>query len=175
MKISFTLTEVDYLQFNLFHIKNSTTGKRTLTLLRYMTPLIFIGASVILSILLNASFIVFFSVFLVASILWVMFYPKFFYRNIKRTTLRIINEGKNEGLIGEHHLTLTEDGVSDLTAVGEMKSTWSGIKKIEEDLEHFYLYNSSVSAYIIPKRALQDEQELRNYIQMKLSQFHNQP
>ena len=65
-------------------------------------------------------------------------------------------------------MMLTEDGLSDLNQKGETKVNWSGIEVFKEDNDYFYLYNSSVSSYILPKRALSDEQEFRKYVQSKL-------
>ncbi|MGG3806357.1 YcxB family protein [Metabacillus fastidiosus] len=64
-------------------------------------------------------------------------------------------------------MIMTEEEIVDSTANSETKVTWSGIEMFKEDDDYFYLYNSSVSAYILPKRALKDVEEIKNYIQSK--------
>lgn len=81
----------------------------------------------------------------------------------------MIREGKNEGLLGEHTMTLSEDGIVDSNPNGETKVNWTGIIKLKEDDSNIYLYNSSVSAYIIPKRELKDLEGLKNYMTSKLT------
>ncbi|MGM7637492.1 YcxB family protein [Bacillus sp. Hm123] len=82
----------------------------------------------------------------------------------------MIQEGTNEGLLGEHHMILSEEGIIDSTSNGETKVTWSGIKTISEDKHNIYLYNSSVSAYILPKREVDDVEEIKNYLKSKVTE-----
>ena len=42
MNINYNLTEEDYLNFNMFHVKNSKAVKRALNMQRFITPIIFI-------------------------------------------------------------------------------------------------------------------------------------
>lgn len=168
MEIKYNLTEEDYLNFNMFHVKNSKTIKRTLNTQRFITPIIFIALPFIFSKIGNTPFFGLFIAFLLVSIIWILFYPKFFYNSVIRNTRKIIKEGKNDGLLGEHHMILTEEGIVDSTPSGETKVTWSGIKAFKEDEHNIYLFNSSVSAYILPKRELHDVEEMKTYFKSKL-------
>lgn len=170
MEINYRLTEEDYLIFNIFHIKNSKIAMRALNIQRFLTPIIFLILSYVFSKVGDTPFLVLFITFLIISILWVIFYPKYFFSRITRHAKKMILEGKNDGLLGEHHLIMTEDGISDSTANGETKVTWSGIKNFKEDKYNLYLYNSSISAYILPKRNLNNVEEIRNFIK-KYSEF----
>ena len=170
MNIKYNLTEEDFLHFNLFHLQNSQTAKKSLMLQRFVSPIFFIGFSYVFSNLLDVPFLGMFIPFLIISILWVIFYPKYFYNHITRNVKKMIKEGKNEGLLGKHDLNFNEDGFTEETSTGETKVKWSGVNEFKEDNEFFYLYNSSVSAYIIPKRDVANEVELRNFINSKLQQ-----
>ncbi|MED4401268.1 YcxB family protein [Metabacillus fastidiosus] len=167
MEIKYHLTEEDYLHFNLFHIKNSKTTSRALSMQRFLTPIFFLILSYILSVFLDEPFLGLFIIFFILSILWIIFYPKYFYSLIIRQVKKMIKEGRNDGLLGDHHMIMTEEEIVDSTANSETKVTWSGIEMFKEDDDYFYLYNSSVSAYILPKRALKDVEEIKNYIQSK--------
>lgn len=168
MEIKYSLTEEDYLTFNLFHIKNSKTAKRSLDIQRFLTPVIFIALSYILSKLGNLSFLGLLISFLIVSILWIIFYPKYFYSYVSRHTKKMIKEGKNDGLLGEHRMVLSEEGIVDSTSNGETKVAWSGIKAFKEDKHNIYLYNSAVSAYILPKRELDDVEGMKTYLKSTL-------
>ena len=56
MEIYYELTEEDYINFNLYHIKNSKTGKQALALQRFLTPLFFIIISYVYSMISNSPF-----------------------------------------------------------------------------------------------------------------------
>lgn len=164
MELRYNLTEEDYLNFNLFHFKNSKAANRALNIQRFLSPIIFMAFPFVLSKMGNMSFAGLFISFLVVSILWIVFYPRYFYSFVMRNTKRFIREGKNEGLLGEHRMLLTEEGLVDSTTNGETKVTWAGIQAIDEDQYYIYLYNTSVSAYILPKRDLENVEAIKTYI-----------
>ncbi len=164
MEINYKLTEEDYLKFNLFHIKNSKTAIKALNMQRFLPPIFFIILSYILSTVGNTSLPVILTASPILSILWIIFYPKYFYNYVIRNTKKMIREGKNDGLLGEHQLIMTKEGIEDSTTYGETKVSWSGLKNFEEDNYNFYLYNSSLSAYVIPKRELSNAEAMRNYL-----------
>lgn len=168
MEIKYHLTEEDYINFNMFHIKNSKTAMRSLTIQRFIGPIIFIISSYVFSKIGDVPFLGLFITFLILSILWVIFYPKYFYSHVIRHVKKMIKEGKNDGLLGEHHMMMTEDGIVDSTTNGETKVNWSGIQQIKENDDYFYLYNSSVSAYILPKRELHNLDEISSFLKSKI-------
>ena len=170
MEIHYNLTEKDYIHFNLYHVKNSKTGKRALIWQRFLSPFFFAVAAYLYSVITSTPLLPRLVLFLAMSILFILFYPKYFYSLIARNTKKMINEGKNEGLLGEHQLKMTEEGIVDTSSQRETKVTWSGITGFKEDEGYFYLYNSSVSAYILPKREIDHEDEVRNYIHARLIQ-----
>ncbi len=167
MNIHYELTEEDYINFNLYHIKHSKMGKRSLLLQRIISPFIFIIGAYLFAVIGNLPFLPLFFTFAVMSILSVIFYPKYFYGLIALNAKKMIKEGKNDDLLGNHQLQLTDEGLIDTTANKETTVTWAGINTIQEDDGYFYLYASSVSAYILPKRELDHVDEVRQYIQSK--------
>lgn len=102
--------------------------------------------------------------FLIVSILWIIFYPY-----VIRNSKKMIRQGKNDGLLGEHHMILSDLEITDLTSNGETKVKWSGIQTIVEDKYNIYLYNGSVSAYILPKRELDDVEQLKTFLKSKVT------
>ncbi|MFP7298762.1 YcxB family protein [Neobacillus niacini] len=170
MEIKYNLTEEDYLKFNMFHISHSESANKSLKTQRFATPFVYIIFAYIFANIADIPFLYSLIPFLIVGILWVIFYPKYFQSRILSQTKKMIREGKNEGLLGEHTMILSEEGIVDSNTKGETKVHWSGIIKLVEDESNLYVYNSSVSAYIIPKRELNDVEEVRNHIKSKLSQ-----
>lgn len=164
MKIDYNLTEEDYLKFNMFHIKNSKAATKSLNLQRFLGPIFFIVFAYIFSMIAEIAFLGLLITFLIVSLLWVIFYPKYFYSHVSRQTRKMIQEGENEGLLGNHHLLMTEEGIIETTSSGETKVTWASLKEFKEDEDNFYLYNSGLSAIILPKRNVVDVEEIRAYV-----------
>jgi len=170
MEIKYTLTEEDYLKFNLFHIKNSDTAAKSLKMQRFITPFVYIVLAFVFSKMMDVPLLYTLIPFAIVGVLWIIFYPKYFYRVVVRQTKKMIKEGKNEGLLGSHTMFLNDEGIRDTNATGETKVNWSGILHLKEDHDNLYVYNSSVSAYILPKRELGNHEEFKKYIHTKLSE-----
>ncbi|TKC18034.1 YcxB family protein [Robertmurraya kyonggiensis] len=168
MQIKYSLTEEDYLNFNLFHMKNSKTANKALKVQRYLIPIVYMVVAYVFARVLDGSYILSFSIFGIMGILWIIFYPKYHYNFVLRQVRKMITEGNNEGLLGEHLMTISEEGVHDANPQGETKVSWSGIQDLKEDEHYLYLYNSAVSAYILPKREVHDLAELRTTLNSKI-------
>jgi len=164
LKIDYSLTEEDYLAFNLFHAKNSKAVSKSLMLQRFLSPIVFITAAFTFSWIGDVSLTASLIGFSFISILWIVYYPKYFYYLLTKNSKKMLQEGKNDGLLGDRYMTLSKEGITDVSSSGETKANWSGIKSIQEDDSRFYLYNSALSAYIIPKKSLQNVEETRDYL-----------
>lgn len=168
MEIVYTLTEENYLNFNLYHTSHSKTIKKSLMIQRLMGPVLFIIFSFVFPIVANLPFLGLFITFLVLSILWYTYYPKYFYNLIMRQVKKAINEGNNDGLLGKHRMTLTEDRLIDVTDTGKTEVLWSGMKELKEDDDNLYLYNSAMSAYILPKKDIHEFDKIKLFLQNKI-------
>lgn len=168
MELNYKLTEEDYVDFNVFHAKNSQTVQKQVKLQRILVPLMYIVLAVLAANFFDMPFLVLFIPFLVAAILWFLFYPVYFYRLIKRNVAKMIREGKNDAVLGQHTMIFTDQGLREISPKGEMSVSWSGIENYGEDDSGFYLYNSGMSALIIPKRELGNSAGVGSYLAGKI-------
>ncbi|WP_033542146.1 YcxB family protein [Planococcus sp. CAU13] len=168
MELNYKLTEEDYIGFNLFHAKNSKAIKKQITLQRILVPVMYIVLAILAAYFLDVPFLVLFIPLLAVAILWFLFYPAYFYRLIKRNATKMIREGKNDALLGQHTMIFTEHGLREISPKGEMSLSWSGIENYGEDDSGFYLYNSGMSALIIPKRELRDTEGVGSFLAEKI-------
>ena len=168
MEIDYNLTEEDYLSFNVFHAKSSKTVAKSLVLQRFLSPIIFLIAGFMFAWIGDGSLIVSLIIFSIMGILWIVYYPKYFYGLITKNSRKMLKEGKNDGLLGDRCMILSDEGIVDSSSNGETKVKWAGIKKIEEDDNYFYIYNSAFTAYILPKQSLTNIVDARDYLKTKL-------
>lgn len=169
MEIEYELTAEDVVAFNLYHVKNSKVGKNSLQWQRYISPLIFLLFAYFLSVFTDMPRGPLFVTFGLTAVLWVLFYPKYFYFHITRQVSKMLKGGKNEGLVGEHSMKMNKAGIHDQTTVGETNVQWIEVKNLIEDADYFYIYTSTVSAYIIPKRDVYSVDGLKTYVQKRIS------
>ncbi|HSP22085.1 MAG TPA: YcxB family protein [Planococcus sp. (in: firmicutes)] len=170
MKIDYNVTEEAFVEFNVFHAKNSKAIRKSMTIQRFLVPIIYLLVGVIFSFILDVPVLFLVIPFLILGILWIIFFPAYFNRQIKRTAKKMIREGKNEGVLGKHSMSFTGEGLREIGARGETTVSWSGIENLKEDQCNFYVYNSGVTAFIVPKKDLINIEEVRSLLQNKISQ-----
>jgi hypothetical protein len=88
-------------------------------------------------------------------------------RLMRRAILQLLKEEKpGKGQLGRHTVVLSEGGVVESTAVGESRTSWAGVDRIEQNPEYIFIYTSPVAAHVIPKRAFRDMQEAESFYQL---------
>ena len=91
-------------------------------------------------------------------------------RLLRKAILQLLDQEKPErGQLGRHSLALSETGVREWTAVGESRTAWAGVDRVEEDPRYIYLYTSPVAAHLIPRRAFRDADQAQAFYQRLLA------
>jgi hypothetical protein len=75
-------------------------------------------------------------------------------------------EKPGRGQLGKHRLALSEDGIVESTAVGESRTSWAGVDRVEQNSDYIFIYTSPAAAHMIPKRAFRDLQEADAFYQL---------
>jgi hypothetical protein len=85
---------------------------------------------------------------------------------IRLTILKQLKHEKpGKGLLARHRIVLSQDGLIESTAVGESRTSWAGVDRIEQDPHNIYIYTSLAAAHVIPKRAFRNPQETDAFYQ----------
>jgi hypothetical protein len=86
---------------------------------------------------------------------------------MRRAILKLIKQEKpGKGQLGKHKIVVSEDGLFESTAVGESRTSWAGVDRIEQNPEYIFIYTSAVGAHVIPKRAFRDMQEAEGFFHL---------
>ena len=104
--------------------------------------------------------------FIVLCLLWLFAYPLYYRWTIKRNVRKMYAENENKGVLGDHTIVIDPEGVTERSAVGESKTSWGGIERIQADDEHVYLYLGSLQAHVIPKRAFRSHEDAEAFVQL---------
>lgn len=99
MEIEYDLNKQDYIDFNIFHAMNSDALKKSLAAQRYFAPVIFLIIPFFISGVTDLPLLYWICVFLVISVVWIVFYPRYFIWIISRRVNKMVDEGKNADLI----------------------------------------------------------------------------
>ncbi|QNO15354.1 YcxB family protein [Alkalicella caledoniensis] len=158
MELMFEITEEDYIKFNMHHLENSPSQKKTFNLLRYIIPLLFsLPIYVIGTSLLKQPETYWIIIAVLFSAGWIIMYPNQYKRLIKQQTKKLLQEGDNSSIFGKKVMTINE---KDIIVVSENSSeitSKENIKEVKIYDDMILIYLSGITAHIIPSRYLDEE------------------
>ncbi|OJF94161.1 YcxB family protein [Alkalibacterium sp. 20] len=155
MIINYELLEEDFLEFNLHHIEESPSQKKIYWVLRILLPLLCAVAIYSVGAALFDQSSVYWSILAIGFfIMWVIYYPTQHKKILLNQTRKLLSEGDNSSLFGKKTMTIKEDVVTVTGEDEQVQIKRENINTIKQYEELILLYNSSVSAIIIPTRNL---------------------
>jgi YcxB-like protein len=78
---------------------------------------------------------------------------------LRRAIHGLVGEEKaDKGQLGTHTIALSEQGLVERTAVGESRTSWAGVDRVEQNDDYIFIYTSPIAAHLIPKRAFAGSQ-----------------
>ena len=163
MKLEYDFTEQDYIDYNIYHSKYSPSIKRLLRLQRYGVAFLLMVLAPLMHMISHDSLNFYLISFAIASIAWVILFPKLYESSLKRRILKIVEEGRRNSLFGRHELRITQDGIHGKTGVSE--STWHRIERAVETEKHVIVYVNAITAFIVPKSAFTSEEEKERFLE----------
>lgn len=163
MEILYTVTEDDYVAYNLFHYEHSPSSRRTMLITRLILPVI-----VVLITLISGSYrspIAWIPPVVVA-VIWFFVMPPFFKNSIKKNVRRMISEGRRVSFLGDFKLSLHDNYLRNEGDGVATESAYWRIEKIRRDQERLYVYIGSITSLIIPFRYFKDEDEVQQLVSL---------
>ncbi len=112
MSYNYEITKDDYIDFNLYHMKNSSSNKIVFILLCYITPILFaipiyiIGTNVLKQ---PSYYWVIISLIFIAG--WIFTYPKRYNRLIIRECTKSLKRNGSNNILGQKNLTVAEESI----------------------------------------------------------------
>jgi hypothetical protein len=89
---------------------------------------------------------------------------------VRRAIRQLLKEERpDKGQLGRHRLVLGEESLSESTAVGESRTAWVGVDRVEQSPDYIFIYTTPSAAYVVPKRAFSDPQQAEAFYQLSRS------
>lgn len=176
MELKFELDKDDLLKFHRFHFWFAPNNKKLrlrtrlgLAIPLFIMPYVFSNNPISFTTNYGINTLVIgFSLGLSA---WFMA-KSFTLESIERRLNKVLKEGKNQDILGEYNFIFGNNEIEINTPNTTTKFNVSTIEKILEDNEYYYIYINILSAYIIPKKALKNANELEK-LEKILNNYHS--
>jgi len=165
MDIEYEITMDDLLNFNLYHLGQSSILRRFRIIVQFLVPAILI-LILMLTVLTDNFSIILTLVCVVVSVYCLFFYPSDYPKHLKKATRKVCRERINKTATCKHKLSLTPDGITEITVWRKGWVHWKVIEKVVSTDDYVFIYNSAVSAYLVPRRAFHDESQYEEFMQI---------
>lgn len=166
-KIEFDFRIEDWMAFQEYYLEISAAHQRAKKIILWSFPLV--GVILTINDLIHEEkWWIAATAFGVVSIPWLIWFPGFMHKtNLKRIE-KTLSDGKNASLIGPHEIEIGEEGIRHKGPQSETMINWSGIEKMATTDDYIFVFDTTVSALIIPKVAADNPLEVENFIKSKL-------
>lgn len=152
MKVEINMTRVDFLKWYISSLLPNK--KRKGGFLKNLAALIFIF--LLFSIGQNRTM-------LVNAILFLIMILVFLIVNLILMIIRVITMPTSAGLLGDHVIEITPEGLRESTSFNDGFDAWKGVKVVYENKNYIFIELGSGSVHIIPKRAFSSRDEAKQF------------
>lgn len=159
MKIAYNLTVNDWINFQEFYRKRKTP------LIGCLEPLIYILTA--LNIIIGTWHFISYGpsiytgicIICIGVLLFLIYAQKKSKKNLLATG-KVVEE-KNPDAFGKMEMTFTDKGIEIISQTQSKDLTWDEVSNYDSNKDYFFLYSKKGFAYIIPKKDIPSEMEVK--------------
>ena len=174
-EIEYDFQPDDYMKFQTYHLENSPSHIRQNRFVIFGVAIIFVLMPLIMGSIMYVSnprpdfsnWVIEQTVLTsIVAILWIILIPPVIKAYNNFFTRKVINEGKNKGLFGLKKVILSEEYFKAIDDTSETIVKWGAFEKVVEHEGYIFIYNTAVTACIIPQRAFKSDEEKKQFVKV---------
>lgn len=162
MKIDFTLTEEDYLDITMMHMKGSKKFRRSFIVQRFVIP--FLVCLVVFDLAKVFGFIPGIIICIAFYGLWVALFPKYYKSSATKKIRKISSKSGDGGVFGKCSIDITNDGVVSSNSEGSLRTNWKRVTKVQETEKFLLIYVDTTNCCVLPLRSFKDQDERKTFM-----------
>jgi hypothetical protein len=162
-QVEYEFTADDFVQFNLHHNRHSPEIRRRFLVAWITIPVVMWTLFLLLPLVLRRDEqtywqgIVAIGWYFVMPLFFLAYYPWAARRRVTGLIHGMLKEGANRSLLGPRSITIDASGITSKSAVSTNSQSWGAVNRVVRTEESGYIYTSSVSAVVIPRRAFDSQ------------------
>ena len=169
-QVSFDFTADDFVQFNLFHNRHSPEVRRWYLFGWATIPIIMWTVFLLVPAILRRDPQTWWQIIVATKwifalpLLFIAYYPWATRRRMASLLHKMLREGSNQSLMGPQTVTIDDKGITSQSASSTNSVAWVGVNRIARSADCGYIYTSSVSAVVVPRRAFQSDGDFMAFL-----------
>lgn len=152
MKISYSNTMDDALEFNKHHYRYSDTVKKQKVNLMVKAPIFILLVILFIYQLTGEIKVLIYGTIFCGLLIY--FTHRQFTTGILKTAKKMLEEGGMSGFVCDHELEINEEWIFEKTQYNETKTFWNQETNIAENENFAFIYIQSAQAHVIPKERI---------------------
>ena len=169
MQFSFSLDVEDWVEFQKHFLKSSSMFNRSRRLITWVLPIVI----VLLiwrdidpeNISLGSS--VPYIIMAAVAVGWVIFFPNFYFNRVLRQARTMAEKGDNQQLLAQRELIVdANEGITQKYPGEVFEIGWADVVRIDATENYFYLFNTKMSAVIVPLQRLKGMDGYKELVQL---------
>jgi hypothetical protein len=160
MEVEYVLKPEDVLAFARYHQAHLPKAWRTSPLIGVVVGLVLAGGAVLLQVLGLMPLLYSLGCLLVVSLFFALAARPLLQWSLKRK----LNRGAYARQMGWRRLSISPEGLVDVTKHSRNEVKWAGVEKIALSGDYAFFYVTDVSAHILPRRPFASEEEFKQFV-----------
>lgn len=160
LEIRFQLTLDDLVNYNWHCIRNAKSMRWQYYLMWLGLP----GVLLLAAIPLAWFSLIFSVVFAIFGIVILATWPRRYRAAVSGNARRMYSAGENRGLKEVQTLILSPEAIHTKNPLEEITRKWAVVERMEGTDDYFYIFISSISAYIIPRRVFASDDDYQEFV-----------
>ena len=154
LELEYEISLDDLIAFNHYHVNSSQTFKSSYRKSLFGVPVyLFVIICVILYIVgCNLTGLATGAPIVILAVLWFLLYPKYYNHAVIKSYRKMLSENCNNGMLGKQKVLFQSNKLVEITEKSKTEYDGKFLNKIVETDAYLYLYLTSITAIIIPKR-----------------------
>ena len=153
MQFSFTLDVEDWMAFQKHFLLTSRMFRRSRIFLTWLLPLVILllffkdfDASQ-----LSASYAAPYAIMVAVAIGWMVFFPNFYFNRVLSQARKLAEKGEHNDILGDREIIVDASaGITQKFGGEVFEVAWEDIVRIDQTDNYYYLFNTRMSAVIVP-------------------------
>lgn len=173
MSIDFEVWREDLISFALYHHRNSAASRRQRTSAIIALCVIFGAILAIIAWFALSKPELWWGVIVILVVVGILLiqHPKTHERQLRKVVQRMYGEGRNLLLYGPRRVGLTPQFINHSSPYHQSVTRWIVVEKVATTSDALYIYISSVSSVVIPRRAFSSDDHFQTFVRTA-EEFH---
>jgi len=165
-EVVYELEVEDLVERAMHNQRQSRALRRRQLLAILLLTLVVAGLSLVMVSVQGASPFLATFVFILTFLLFFALAPGLSRRGSRRILRKVFLEGSNRSLLGTQRLSIAPRGLIQASEVIETFVKWAAVERIETNEEYAYFFIAALQAYIVPRRAFNDDLQFRSFVEL---------